>query len=229
MRNLLIAIILIGVLGCKKSKTISESPAPAKANLLAPAASSTCNTGTIVSSTEAKIALVWTAALNTNSYEVKIKNLITGSTFTKTTTDSQIEINLSRNAPYSWSVVSKSDNTSVSAETEVWKFYVAGEATFSYAPFPAEILSPGADQTIPANAGMVNLDWSGSDVDNDVIGYDVYLGTSVSSMTAVKSNLTESQASGIQVNSGTTYFWKIITRDSKGNSSDSGLYKFTVN
>lgn len=88
---------------------------------------------------------------------------------------------------------------------------------------------PTNAQTLNAVAGKVVLDWSGSDVDNDIAGYDVYLGTTVANMAIVKTNIAESITNDIAVANGTTYYWKVVTKDSKGNSSNSETFQFKIN
>ena len=223
----LFTILLIGAFACKK-KGASESPAPAKATLVSPLANSTCTTGSNISGGQTKITLTWNAAANANSYEIKVKNLLTQSISTHNTSSNQTDVSLLQNTPYSWWVISKSGNNSSTATSDTWKFYAAGEATFSYAPFPADVVSPLNGQSVNASAGKANLDWSASDVDNDIASYDVYLGTTIANMTVVKTALTESVANDIPVSAGTTYYWKVLTKDNKGNVSSSDVWWFKL-
>jgi fibronectin type 3 domain-containing protein len=80
-------------------------------------------------------------------------------------------------------------------------------------------------QTIEAVNGKITLSWNGSDVDNDIVTYDVYLSDSASPA-LLQSNVSENALKDVSVSAGKTYYWKIITRDSKGNTSDSGIYLF---
>jgi len=54
------------------------------------------------------------------------------------------------------------------------------------------------------------------------------LGTT-NSPSVLQSNLTTSVLNNVTVNSAVTYYWKVVTKDLKGNTSDSGVYSFTVN
>jgi hypothetical protein len=100
--------------------------------------------------------------------------------------------------------------------------------TVSHSPFPADAVAPGFGQNISATGSTVNLSWTGSDVDGDIVGYDVYLGTTTTP-TLLKSNSTDQFLNNITVTSNTGYYWKVITKDSQGNTSDSGLFQFFVN
>ena len=71
------------------------------------------------------------------------------------------------------------------------------------------------------------LDWNGSDIDNDIIRYDIYFSISNPPEDLVSSQLVNTNFK-VSVVSDTVYYWKIITEDSEGNKSDSGIYEFKV-
>lgn len=224
-----IYIVLLLLVSCSKKKAAAPVILPpAAATLTSPAQNEACNTGTVVSSTESTVLLSWTNAANAESYEISIKNLIANTSITQTSTSNSLLVTLLINTPYSWQVTSKSSKTSVTAKSDIWKFYNSGPGTLSYAPFPAEMISPTYNQAISASAGKITLDWNGTDADNDITVYDVYLGTT-NSPALLQANVSSSILSNVAVNTATTYYWKVITKDAKGNSSDSGLYQFTVN
>jgi hypothetical protein len=204
-------------------------PKPTQALLSAPAQNAVCTTGTNPSATQSTISFSWNASANTNNYSLVIKNLLTSDSTTQSTSQTQLDVILLRNTPYSWYVVSQSNQTSATAKSAIWKFYNSGPGIITYAPFPADITSPAFAQNVTASAGTVNLTWTGSVVTPDVIAnYDVYFGTT-SSPAIMASAITISFLNNVSVASKTTYYWKVITRDAVGNTSDSGLFQFTVN
>jgi len=221
----LLSIIILT--GCGGHKGNSPAPAPGKAALLAPAQNEVCTLGTVISASQSTVTLKWVAAANATGYEIKIKNLEDGTTQSQTTANTQFDATLKRNTPYSWSVTSKAANNNTTTPSDIWKFYNSGPAVVNYAPFPAEILAPAMNQTITISNGKVTLSWNGSDVDNDIVNYDVYLGDS-SSPALLQGKVLESTLKDVSVSVGKTYYWKVITRDSKGNTSDSGIYQFTT-
>jgi len=220
-----VPILLFCLGACQKEKVPSD---PEKVVMLLPVKDEACITGTAISASENTVEFTWSAADNTETYELNLKNLFSGKTDVYSTSKTNFDATLSRNTPYSWFVVSKTSISEKTATSETWKFYNSGLGTVSYAPFPAEIVSPVMGQNISASPGKISLDWSGSDVDNDIASYDVYFGMS-NSPAVLKTNLTESVLNEIEVTSGSTYFWKIVTRDSKGNTSESVIYQFKVN
>lgn len=229
MRNRLFTILLAAIIsGCGGSKKNAPQPAspPAKAVLTAPAQNAVCVTGTVISGTQSSVTFIWHAADNADSYDLVIKNLLTSTSSSHTTDKTQLAVNLLRNTPFSWYVVSQSSRVSTTAQSDSWKFYNSGPGLAVYAPYPAEITAPVYGQLV--NAGTVNLTWTGSAVDGAIItGYDVYFGTT-NTPALFKSNLTDSFVNTVAVTSGNTYYWRVLTKDENGNSSDSGIYLFSV-
>ena len=216
--------VIIGGCGSKSNPT----PNPSATVLTFPAQNSACTTGTVISATQSTITFTWNSAANADSYELDIKNLLTGTLSTQTSSTNLLAVNLLRNTPYSWYVISKSSKVSATAQSDTWKFYNAGPGTVSHPPFPADVLTPSFGQSVTAPAGTINLSWTGSDPDNDIANYDVYFGTAATPP-LLKSGVTAMILNSVAVISGSTYYWKIITWDSLGNSSDSGTYQFKVN
>jgi len=220
------SFLLLIIASCTKNNT--APPDPVAVILTFPAQSSACTTGTVISATQSTIGFTWNSAANADSYEIDIKNLLTGTVTTQTVTTNQYQATLLRDTPYSWYIVSKSNAVTTTAKSEVWKFYNAGLGTVSHLPFPADVMTPAYGQNVTATGGTINLSWTGSDPDNDIAGYDVYFGTNTTPVLS-KSNVTSMFVNSVAVTSGTTYYWKVITKDNQGNTSDSGIFQFKVN
>lgn len=223
--------LLIIACGKKDSQqpipTAPAPQAPAAAVLLFPVQNEECTAGIVVSNTQSTINFSWKSAEYAESYELHVKNLENGISIFQSTMLTSLNLTLSRNTPYSWYVVSKNIKSATDANSATWKFYNSGPGKTTYAPFPAEIVSPEMGQRFNA-ADKVTLHWIGSDVDEDILNYDVYLGTS-QNPSLLKEKVLESVLNEVNVNPNTTYYWKIITRDKEGNSSDSGVFQFSVN
>jgi hypothetical protein len=229
MRHLKIGIATLLVFALSTcAKKESEPPAPLATVLNEPLKDEVCLTGKIISDSESTIEFKWTAAANAESYELSIKNLLTSVIATHTTSATNIVLTLARNTPYSWFVTSKSSKSATTAVSPTWKFYNSGSGATSYPPYPAEIISPTLGQKITAANGKLTLQWRGLDTDNDIVNYDVYFGTS-NAPGILQSKLSETSLPNVAVNPSTTYYWKVITRDAKGNTSDSGTFQFMSN
>lgn len=219
--------------GCSKKKTDTgngnpSAPAPSKAILLSPEQNAVCTTGNIQSDSISAITFTWNPSANTSGYVLTFKNLFTGRTLDTNAKATQVVLNLPRNTPYSWYVTSKSDKTSATNTSDTWKFYNAGKATVTYAPFPADLTSPKYGETVAATAGTITLTWQGSSVNPaSIASYDIYFGTGAQPP-ALKSGVSASTLNAVSVSAGETYYWKVVTRDIQGNTSDSDVSYFKV-
>lgn len=229
--GLLIITTIFILMGCggKKSNPIPQPLAPTAVLLGTPQQNSVCIIGTIVSATQSTVIFGWSSSEFTDSYDLTVTNLLTGTSITQNFTATSGSLSLLRNTPYSWYVTSKSNTSTSTAQSSTWKFYNAGAGTVTYAPFPAAIISPTFEQMVTTTTGTVNLTWAGSTVTTGTtLTYDVYFGTT-NTPVVLKSSITDSFLNGVAVTSKTTYYWRIITKDTAGNASDSGLYQFSVN
>lgn len=230
IRNYHLIIILL-ILGCGKKREAPnlEVPITVKAvNLVSPSQNEVCTTGIISSPTESVIMFKWNAAENADSYELIYKNLATGVSTSFSTSTTFIEVKLLRNTPYSWKVISKSSKALEVKTSETWKFYSAGEGGIAYAPYPAELISPALGSTLFPNNGTINLSWKGTDVDDDISSYEVYFGMAINPP-LYKSDIIAAKLEDVPVENSTIYYWKIVTKDSKGNASNSDTYQFKIN
>lgn len=227
MRKNFCGLILILILAaCGKS---SPPPAitPDAALLVLPLKDQACTSGTVISKTESSVNFSWTGGQNTDSYELTIKNLLTQTIVTQTTPATNVSVTLLRNTPFEWFVTSKYSKTSIVTSSNKWKFYNAGTGMLSYAPFPAEILTPTFGQILSSSSPTVNLTWKGSAVDNNIVAYSVYFGPN-NNPGLFRDHITDSFVNSVTVGANTTYYWRVITIDAYGNISDSGLNNFYV-
>jgi hypothetical protein len=195
------------------------APAPKAATLNAPANNSECLDGE-------NVEFKWAASENTDTYEIFIKNLLTQSEQSQTTTSTSVTINLIKGQPYSWYIVSKSNTSTETAQSAKWKFYLKSEPVANYSPFPADLVSPKSEATV--SAGSIKFEWSGSDADSgDTLTFDIYVDSSNPPTTRIKANHSSSSINH-PINDSGTYYWKIITKDNSGSNSDSGVSKFKV-
>ena len=217
-----IPLLFILFTACRK-----ESPLlPGKPLQIFPANNEVCAEGNIISADKSSITFRWKASDNTDSYGISVKNLETGEILTGTTDQTFLTLELKRNTPYSWFILSKNTKSNKEASSDVWKFYNAGPAATSYAPFPADLISPRFEEVI--SASTVTFRWSCIDTDGDIAAYDVYLGTA-KSPPLFRANITETTLANVPLPVGTTYYWKIVATDKKGNKSHSDIYSFKLN
>ena len=85
----------------------------------------------------------------------------------------------------------------------------------------------------PANSASdvsidTSLEWSCSDVDGDILTYDVYLGTANPPATAVALGQTTTTFDPGTLAYGSTYYWKLVTKDGHEGSTEGPVWSFTT-
>ncbi len=225
MKRFSIVLILLIAFGCGK-----DSPKPPEgAILLFPLRNSECTTGE--NTNLANTSLVefrWSEARGAETYELRATNLEANITQTISVSTTSAKLPLLKGAPYSWTVTSRTSAITQTARSETWLFYNAGFQT-TYPPFPAEVIAPKSGASVSKDINNeVLLNWNGADVDNDITGYQVYFSTSNPPENLVASNAASSSQLRVSVSSQTIYYWRVITEDREGNTSDSGVYEFRV-
>ena len=214
--------LLILCIGCRK-----DPPLPGQSQLIFPKSNEICTEGIIVSTTRSTIPFKWGVSINTNTYVLSIKNLENGKVLTFTTDKTQQEVELDRNAAYSWFILSRNTEINKEISSEIWKFYNPGPAQTSFSPFPADLIAPRYGEVITLATEKVTLKWLAVDPDGDIDSYDVYLGITDNPV-LFRTGLKESVLADLILDRNKTYFWKINTRDKKGNRSDSAIYTFKL-
>ena len=224
--NFILGLLATLVLGCIKGK--EPALPPAKALLTFPFKNEICAAGENPTPTESTIHFDWTDAANADGYLLSLKNLKTGAITEATSKTSDVKLTLPRATPFSWSVTSVSSKTTVTAVSDTWKFYNSGVGQLSYAPFPASLVYPTMGQAVDVTGNSITLTWSGSDVDGDIAGYDIYIGKN-STLALAGTTKPNNQSLAVAVTANTIYYWKVVTKDAQGNSSESEVYQFKVN
>ena len=228
-------VLLFGSLILLVNSCTPEEPVvpinPSAPTLISPANDETCLDGTSINDSQSNVDFRWSSAANALSYELVVTNLLTQSSQTYPATSNQTTVALTKAEPYNWSVKSIGEVGSIPSQSTQWKFYLAGDAVVNFAPFPSELISPqsGANVTPDIN-NLIKLQWNASNVDDDLAQFEVYLDKN-DATTIIKTIAyqTEEESIEIDVENGSTYYWKIIAIDTNQNQSSSGVYTFRTN
>lgn len=192
----------------------------------------TCLDATPVSDTQSSVNFYWRATKDTENYELHILNLENNETFTVNLQENPpVEVTLTKNNPYQWYVVANGAPSTSPSQSESWRFYLAGESVQNFSPFPSTLVYPPASATINANNnGEVALEWFSTDVDNDLANYKLYMDQADASTLITTLDYTSGNMSyNLPIDSGSTYYWRVVAEDANGNRSDSGINGFRVN
>ncbi|WP_411029686.1 hypothetical protein [Spongiimicrobium sp. 3-5] len=216
------------LLSCGGGGDDAPPPLPQSAVLEFPFQNSECTTGVSLNETTSQVEFRWRAATNTDLYELRAINLNTNITQTISVQTLFAQLPLEKGAPYSWIVVSRNSEANGTATSETWQFYNAGSQT-TYAPFRAQATTPTSGTTVFKDINNeVLLSWSSADVDNDIEGYELYFSEVTPPTTLVASPAAATTEFKVSVTSDTAYYWRVVTRDAEGNTSDSGVFEFKV-
>ncbi len=224
----LISLLLL-TNACSKGEGGTEPPKSANPTVVSlefPIRNSECTTGIDQGNDKVSVEFRWKTD-NNDSYELVLENLATNQTQRTTTTNNNVSVILFKNTPYEWYVVSKVSDSNKKEESERWKFYSAGDGVSNYAPFPANLVSPIEDSQFENGIQQIKLEWEGSDIDDDNLKYDIYVGSENPPTELIVSDITE-QNYTLPTNNGDTLFWRIVTKDESENTSSSKTRKFSV-
>ena len=201
-------------------------PDPEAVVLLAPDNLNSCTTASRINNLERQVRFQWTAALNAASYELIVQNNLTQEQFSSSTSLLNAVLILPGGAPYHWFIRSKSSLTPVSTKSESWQFYLEGDSTTSHFPFPAILLAPANTITVSlSNENNFLFQWEGNDLDDDIVSYDLYLGTEANQLMLEQEGILGMQTT-VELISAETYYWQIISFDSQQNKSESAVFEF---
>ena len=206
-----------------------EPDPPSATNLTKPANNEVCETGTSISDTQSNVEFTWSASANTDTYDLKITNLNNNQVTNKNgLTSTNTIVALDKGNPYSWQITSKNNETTQTASSATWKFYLSGTGETSYAPFPADLKTPESGSTVARTSeGKVKLSWTGSDPDTSTgLKYTVYIDKVDGKQTPNDNNkeLDDSELE-VAVDAETIYYWRIMTSDGS-NTSYSLVFTF---
>lgn len=226
IRNIIRLSILALLVSCGGDD--GPPPPPEGALLVFPEENSECTTGTDINQTSTQITFRWMASDNTDTYTLSVVNLDTNVPQNISTATTSASLTITKGTPFAWTVTSRNSESDQVASSETWLFYNAGSQT-TYAPFPAQLVNPTSGSTVQMDiANEVLLEWSGADVDNDIEFFEVFFSETDPPTTSVGITNSSTMEIPVGVSSGTVYYWKVITTDLEGNTSDSGVFDFKV-
>ena len=232
MRKLILLLSIFFIFSCGSGDDDStQSLPPEGALLIAPENNKVCETGTSISDSKSNVDFSWSASANTTTYDLKITNLSTNEVSNQSgVTETTTTVELSKGTAYSWQITSKNNESTENAVSSTWKFYLAGSSETTFAPFPADLISPTSGSTIQRDGnGMVTLSWAGSDPDTSSgLKYTVYLDT-VDGKQAPQEDYKDLEESELTTAaaSDTVYYWRVKTSDGT-NVSYSLIYSFRI-
>ncbi len=189
--------------------TIPEASVPEKPQLTYPANNSK-------DIPVGSITLKWNSKESDLTYRVEFD----GKTYTTNNTSYTVSTT-ERGKTYSWRVTA----------TNEWEKETSSE-TYSFRTMdnrgPSTPSNPSPSDKTTNQPLTVTLSWECSDPDGDTLTYDVYFGINPGSMTKISSVQTGKTLNRSNLSIGTTYYWKVVAKDSKGATTEGPEWKFTT-
>jgi len=223
---LFILCLIILHIGCKRDLDLLQvvlSP-PSKVELVFPENNSECTAGIIISQTESEVVFDWSDANFGDGYIVHLTNLSTNQEQVFESESSSLPIIMQRGTPYQWYVETFLIDSNQVTSSNVESFYNAGPGIQSFIPFPASAVFPRNGELVDSSMGTITMEWESSDLDEDVVEYDLYF--DVNQDPVLFSQGLQTNSTNIDIDSDEIYFWKVITRDARGNESSSRVFSF---
>ena len=222
-------IILLGA--CSDSSGVEDVATPKPPANNAPSVPSLLVPSNTLPCTDNPLDFSWNTSSDPDgdsvSYHIQVA---TNNSFSKdlqvlTTTSTKANFTLKKGVPYYWRVSAKDTKNKSSVYSTTWTFYSEGEGVSNHLPYAATLVSPELNANITEDA--TSLKWSSSDVDNDPLVYDIYVGN-VNPPPLVLEN-SSSTNFDMTLDNDLTYFWQIIVKDDAGGESIGQIWSFQTN
>lgn len=204
----------------------TKNTAPSVPALLSPANATLCISNVVNlewgTSTDAENnSVIYQLQIATDNQFTQIVKTAEGAAIGQTVT-------LNKGTAYYWRVKATDNKNASSNYSATYSFYTEATAVANHLPFLPQLLQPEINSFV--NSATVNLKWSATDVDtNDILTYDVYLGTANPPLTKVGNNLTTTSLAQNSLQAATNYYWRVVVKDNKGGETVGQIWQFKTN
>ncbi|RXP62722.1 hypothetical protein EC396_03115 [Lutibacter sp. HS1-25] len=176
------------------------------------------------------VAFKWDVATDPEkdkiTYQIQISkdNQFTKIEETSSTESTTKSIALEKGVAYYWRVKAVDSKNLSGNYSSTYSFYTEGTGTVNHIPFSPELIAPITSSVI--KTATTTLEWNASDVDvNDVLTYDVYLGTENPPTTKVLENQS-AKTYNATLEASKNYYWKVVVKDGKGGVTVGQVWNF---
>ncbi|MDO1501769.1 hypothetical protein Q2T40_16665 [Winogradskyella maritima] len=228
MNNKIFILFLLGTLfSCSKSDSDTEETenlSPSVPNLIFPTNNLFC--------IDNNLSLEWTVSndpeRDTITYRLEVSENEDFTTFShiQSTTSTSFNIAFEKGQRYFWRVQAVDNFSNQSAYSNIFEFYTEGESISNYLPYAPDLVSPSPNSTI-SQIGVL-LEWDCNDPDADQLSYDIFLSTT----NPPEELIAEARISNnfsIDLDGGSTYYWRVIAKDSPSSSTAGQVWSFNTN
>ncbi|MFD2518231.1 hypothetical protein [Salinimicrobium flavum] len=210
------------LLSCTAEDQPVENKAPSKPLLLAPENDLFCTTDVQI--------FEWSRATDPEEDELvynleisedkEFKNLF----FSGETGNLSKTVPLKKGEDFYWRVSARDKNGNKSEYSAFRSLYTEAEATSNFLPTAAVVVSP--EEGAQISGTTTSLEWTAEDADGDQLSFDLYFGKSVEPE-LLKENLA-AFTYDVSLETGSTYYWKVIVKDEHGGITGGKVWSFTT-
>ena len=176
------------------------------------------------------VVFEWSASTdkenNSITYKIEVSenSSFTPLAFSESSLTTSKWITLTKGKAYYWRIKAVDSQNAESGYSSTSQFLIEGEGQTNHLPFSPELVSPGLNTEIE---GLnTTLSWTASDVDNDTLTFDVYLGTDSNPVNKVSENQSNTTYAASNLTAETTYYFKIVVKDGKGGVTIGQVWSF---
>lgn len=175
------------------------------------------------------LTLEWTGSKDPEgdpvSYTVEVSksNNFQSLDFFSNTAETQALFNLAPGTIYYWRVKAIDSKNNSSGYSLIKSFFTQPELNFNQFPYIPQLESPAQGSEV--SGSKVQLKWTCSDADGDLLKYDIYL--SSNNPPGIQIENIDVNSYEVSLEAGQTFFWRIAAKDGKGAKSFSPVWKFT--
>ncbi|WP_152285422.1 fibronectin type III domain-containing protein [Flavicella marina] len=222
MKKLALIILLIIGFSCAKEESNLNSP-PVSPTKVSPVNNLSC--------TELTLDLTWNTTSdpdgNALSYIVELSNDagFTEKLLSETTNNTNYRINLEKDNTYYWRVLAKDIHGATSTDEDIWSFNTENTQISNHLPYQPSNPVPANNSSI--NTGAVKMEWTCTDIDNDPLLFDIYLGETNNNLTLISEN-NENFFYNTTLSSGKTYYWRVDAKDNSGGITEGVVWEIQV-
>lgn len=131
---------------------------------------------------------------------------------------------LEKGVAYYWRVKAVDGKNANSSFSSIFKFYTEGFGKENHLPFSPTLIQPLLN--VITQGSSVSLVWGAADVDGDELTFDVFLDTNNPPTTSIVKNHSVKSYTASSLTSGTTYYWKVVTKDDHGGIAVGQVWSF---
>ncbi|MDP3312816.1 hypothetical protein [Lutibacter sp.] len=163
-------------------------------------------------------ALTYQIQVSKDNQFIIIAHSLSGNTLSQT-------ISLEKGVAYYWRVKAIDSKNLSGDYSSTFSFYTEGIGVSNYLPFSPVLSAPILNSIV--STSTVTLTWTASDVDNDPLTYDVFLGTVNPPTAKIATNITIATVGSGTLTASTKYYWKVVVKDTKGGQTTGQVWSFT--